>query len=336
MSHLLVAGKLHPAGEARLRELPARGITVDYVEEVSEASYAPLVSRADALVIRTQPLSAATIAQATRLKVVSRHGVGYDSVDLAALNARGIALTITADVNTVSVAEHTMMQLLAAAKRVLLADRAVRQREHWSWRNRLEQQEISGKNLLIIGYGRIGQCLARMAAGFGMQVRAYDPWLLRNGWPDGAAGAVAAVAELSEGLAWADCISVHIPRADTPVLGAAEFAAMKPGVILVNTARGGVVCETALAQALASKQVGAAGIDVFDDEPPVESPLLAHPNALLSPHIAGLTAECGQRMALVAIENALNGLDGRIAPEHLVNPEFARIAAQARAEPLAC
>lgn len=317
MPHLLVAGKLHPAGEALLRALPARGVTVDYVQEVSEPSYAPLIAGADALVIRTQPLSAATVALAGRLRVVSRHGVGYDAVDLAALNARGIGLTIVGDVNSVSVAEHAMMQLLAAAKRALRADRAVREPGGWNWRNRLEQQEISGKRLLILGYGRIGRHLARMAAGFQMEVRAYDPFLMRAGWP---AGPVAPVADLHEGLGWADCISVHIPRGDRPTLGPAEFAAMKPGVILSNTARGGVVDEAALAAALAAGHVGAAGVDVFDAEPPAgPSPLFAQDAAILSPHIAGLTNECGERMAIASVLNALAYLDGTIDPDLVVN-----------------
>ncbi|RDD72371.1 hydroxyacid dehydrogenase [Paracoccus versutus] len=320
MPHLLVAGKLHPAGEALLRELPARGITVDYVEEISEPSYAPLIHKADALVIRTQPLSAATVALAERLKVVSRHGVGYDAVDLAALNERGIALTIVGDVNSISVAEHAMMQLLAGAKRVLLADRAVREPGQWGWRNRLEQQEISGKNLLIIGYGRTGQRLARMAAGFEMTVRAHDPCLSRKGWPEGP---VAEIADLDEGLAWAHCISIHVPRADKPVLGAREIALMKPGVVLANTARGGVVDEAALAEALASGQVGAAGVDVFDDEPPCGSPLFDQPTAVLSPHIAGLTAECGERMAIASIQNAIDYLDGTLDRGLIVNAAFA-------------
>ncbi|MCX8997006.1 hydroxyacid dehydrogenase [Rhizobiaceae bacterium BDR2-2] len=320
MPHLLVAGKLHPSGVALLGELETRGFGVDYVEDVSEPSYAPLIHKADALVIRTQPLSAATIARAEKLKVVSRHGVGYDSVDLAALNARAIALTIVGDVNSVSVAEHAMMQLLAGAKRALLADRAVREPEHWGWRNRLEQQEISGKNLLILGYGRIGRHLARMAGGFGMQIRAYDPFLERAGWPEGPVRPVT----LEEGLGWADCISVHIPRGDRPAIGQAEIALMKGGVILANTARGGVVCEQALADALASGHVGAAGVDVFDEEPPVDgSPLFAHPNVILSPHIAGLTAECSERMAILSIENAVNYLAGTIDPRLVVNPDFA-------------
>ncbi|MBO9457134.1 hydroxyacid dehydrogenase [Paracoccus sp. R12_1] len=322
MPHLLVAGKLHPAGEALLRELPARGITVDYVEEISEPSYAPLIKKADALVIRTQPLSAATVALAEKLKVVSRHGVGYDAVDLDALNERGIALSIVGDVNSISVAEHAMMQLLAGAKRVLLADRAVREPGRWGWRNRLEQQEISSKKLLIIGYGRTGQRLARMAAGFEMTIRAHDPYLSRKGWPEGP---VAEVADLDEGLPWADCISIHVPRADRPVLGAREIALMKPGVVLANTARGGVVDEVALAEALASCQVGAAGVDVFDEEPPESSPLFGQPTAVLSPHIAGLTAECGERMAIASIQNALDYLNGTVDPGLIVNPTFAYV-----------
>lgn len=318
MARLLVAGKMHPSGVALLKAYESRGVIVDYVEEVSEASYAPLIAEADALVIRTQPLSAATIAEARKLKVVSRHGVGYDSVDLAALNARGIGLTVVGDVNSISVAEHAMTQLLACAKRALRADRAVREIGQWGWRNRLEPQEVFNRHLLIIGYGRIGRHLAKMAAGFNMQVRAYDPYLERTGWPEGSVRPVS----LEEGLAWADFISIHTPRGDRPTLGAEEFARMKPGVIIANTARGGVVCERALAEGLASGHVAGAGLDVFDEEPPTRiNPLFTHDNAVLSPHIAGLTAECSERMALSSIENAMNFLEGTVDSSLVVNPE---------------
>src|SRR5208283_2892285 len=163
MPHLLIAGKLHPAGLALVNG--NHGFTYDYVEEVSEAGYAPLIGKADAFVIRTQPLSSATIAKASRLKIVSRHGVGYDSVDVATLNKRRIPLCIVGDVNSLSVAKHAMMLMLACARQVIRADRAVRTGP-WGWRNRLEAGEISGKGLLIIGYGRSGRHLARMAEGF--------------------------------------------------------------------------------------------------------------------------------------------------------------------------
>jgi D-3-phosphoglycerate dehydrogenase len=319
MTHLLVAGKLHHAGVARLDALKSTGVKVTYIEEISEPSYADHIVHADALVIRTQPLSAATIARADTLQIVSRHGVGFDAVDVDALNKRGIPLAIVGDVNSVSVAEQAMMQLLAGAKQAIRADRAVRDPAKWGWRNRLEQREISGKNLLIIGYGRAGRKLARMAAGFNMSIRAFDPYLNSKGWPEGL---VRPVETLNQGLAWADCLSLHIPPDKTPLLDAEAFDKMKPGMIIANTARGGVLCETSLAAALRDGRVHAAGLDVFDVEPPNgDMPLAEHDNAILSPHIAGLTEEASERMALCAIDNAMNALNGTLDPDLIVNKD---------------
>lgn len=314
MPHVLVAGKLHPSGIELLRG--RSDVTFDYVEEVSEPSYAPLIDAADGLVIRTQPLSAETVQRAARLRIVSRHGVGYDSVDLPSLNERGIALAVVGDVNSVSVAEQAMMLLLAAAKRVIRSDRAVRNGD-WGWRNRLEPIELWRKRLLIVGFGRSGRHLARMATGFGMDSRAFDPFLANRGWPDES---VSPVAVLSEGLPWADYVSVHAPKGDRPVIGAAEFAMMKPTAVLVNTARGGVVDESALIAALSEERLAAAGLDVFDDEPPSpDNPLFAMDRVILSPHIAGLTAECAERMAVSSVQNVLDFFAGRLDPVLVVN-----------------
>jgi D-3-phosphoglycerate dehydrogenase / 2-oxoglutarate reductase len=135
MPHVLIAGRLHPSGLALLND--TAGVTYDYVEDVAEQSYAPLIGKTDALVIRTQPLSAETVARAERLKIVSRHGVGYDAVDLNALNARRIPLCVVGDVNSASVAEHAMMLILACAKFLVRADRSMRG-GLWDWRNKLE------------------------------------------------------------------------------------------------------------------------------------------------------------------------------------------------------
>ncbi|MFD2054345.1 hydroxyacid dehydrogenase [Mesorhizobium calcicola] len=322
MPHILVAGKLHPSGMALLNSLP--DVTFDYIEEVSEQSYAPLIGKADALVLRTQPLSAETVAKADRLRVVSRHGVGYDAVHLPSLIERGIALTIVGDVNSVSVAEHAMMLILAASKRALRADRSVRQPNEWGWRNNLEAEEISGKNLLIVGFGRIGRHLARMASGFGMEVRAFDPYLQEQAWPEGP---VSAVDALRDGLSWADVISINIPKADQPLIGRAEFAVMRRGAILVNTARGGIVEEQALVDALRSGQVGAAGLDVFDREPPAEGNSLVNlDQVILSPHIAGLTRECGERMAVASVRNVIDFFSGKIDPALVVNRSAGKAA----------
>lgn len=310
MAHLLVAGKLHPSG---LRLLEGSGHSFDYVEEISEASYQACLPRAEGIVIRTQPLGAASIAKAPGLQVVSRHGVGFDAVDVAALNARRIPLCIVGDVNSAGVAEHAMMLILAACHRLIAADRATRD-GNWAWRNGLQTQEVRGKRLLILGFGRIGRHLAGMARAFGMQVWAHDPYV--TDWPDLATRAP----DMPAALAEADVVSLHLPRADHVLLGPREIAAMKPGAVVVNTARGGLVDELALALALKSGHLGAAGIEVFEAEPPGrDHPLFALPNVVLTPHNAALTVECAERMAIASVQNVLDFFAGRLDPALIVN-----------------
>jgi D-3-phosphoglycerate dehydrogenase / 2-oxoglutarate reductase len=316
MPHVLVAGPLHPSGRALLDRAP--GITVRYLEETTEASLADHVAEAEAVLLRTQPMSAATVTRAKRLRIVSRHGVGHDAVDVDALNARGIALTICGDVNATSVAEHACMLILAASKRALRADRAVRTGA-WSWRNALESRDLRGCNLLQIGYGRIGRHIARMMAGFGVSIRAFDPFLPQNAWSDAPA---TPVSDLAEGLAWADIVSVSVPGGDRPLIGREELAAARNGLVIVNTSRGGVVEEAALIEALETGKVGAAGLDVFEDEPlPADHPLTRYDQVILSPHIAGLTEGAAERMAVGSVRNILDFFDGRIDTTLVVNRE---------------
>ena len=201
------------------------GVTFDYVEEVSEPSYAPLIGKADALVIRTQPLIGGDDRKRRQAedRLAPRRRIRLRGH--AALNARRIPLCIVGDTNSVSVAEHAMMMILACAKQAIRADRAVRS-GNWGWRNRLEAGEISGKRLLIVGFGRAGRHLARMARGFEMEVRAFDPFLAEKGWPEGA---VQPVASLSDGLAWADVISVNVPKAGQPLLTSPRVHANETG-----------------------------------------------------------------------------------------------------------
>ena len=170
-----------------------------------------------------------------------------------------------------------------------------------------------------MGCGRSGGALVCMAAGFGMDIRDYDPCLDGHGWPGGS---VKPVRALAEGLAWADVVSVNLPKADSPILGAAEIAAMKRGAILVNTARGGIIDEAALVEAVRSGHIGAAGLDVFDDEPPLRgNPLLALDQVILTPHIAGLSRESAERMAISSVQNVLDFLAGRLDPALIVNKD---------------
>jgi D-3-phosphoglycerate dehydrogenase / 2-oxoglutarate reductase len=315
MPHLLVAGKLHPSGLDLLLSAP---VTFDYVEEISEPSYQAYLSKADALVIRTQPLSAASIAKAPGLKIVSRHGVGYDAVDVPALNARGIPLCIVGDVNSSGVAEHAMMLILAATHRLIAADRATRGGD-WGWRNGLQTHEVAGKRLLILGFGRIGQKLAVLARAFGMEVHAHDPYIAADRWPEGATRAT----DLGVALSQADAVSLHLPRADRAVLGAAELAVMKPTAVVVNTARGGLIDEPALAAALRAGRLGGAGIEVFDAEPPAKDhPLFGLDQVVLTPHNAALTVECAERMAIASVQNVLDFFAGKLDPALVVNKDL--------------
>lgn len=315
MPHVLVAGRIHQAGIDVLRSAP--GITCDLVDEVSTASYAPKMPEADALLIRTQPLPASVIDTAPRLKVVSRHGVGYDSVDAAALTARGIPLAVVGDVNSRAVAEHSFALMLALAKRVTAHDRATRE-GNWALRDAFSARELGGRRLLLVGYGRIGRVVGDMARAFGMRVSVYDPFQ--------AAEAVRAtgaepVGSLAEGLAAADVVSLHIPKSGAEaVIGAEELRLMRPDAFLVNTGRGGLIDEDALADALEAGRLGGAGLDVFVAEPPAgHERLLRSDRAILSPHIAGLTEECTIRMGEVAARNIVDFFGGRLDPKLVVN-----------------
>ena len=315
MPHLLIAGKIHDDGIALLKA--AKGVTYDYVTEISHDSYAPLIDKADGLVVRTQPVPALTIAQGKNLKIVSRHGVGYDAVDVPALNARGIPLAIIGDVNSRPVAEHAMMLMLALAKKVRTYDAATRVGP-WGYRNSFEAIELHEKNLLVVGFGRIGRHVAKMASGFGMNIYAFDPFQSNDAIK---AGGAEPVTDLKTGLALADFVSVHVPMSGgKAVIGSEELACMKKSALIVNTARGGLIDENALHAALQSGQIAGAGIDVFLEEPPpADHPLFTSEKVILSPHSASLTAESAIRMAVMSVKNALDYFDAKLDPAFVVN-----------------
>jgi D-3-phosphoglycerate dehydrogenase len=315
MTHILVAGRLHQAGVDLLKS--ASGITFKLIDEISLDSYAPHVGEADAILLRTQPLTAELVAKAPSLKIVSRHGVGYDAVDVKALTARNIPLAIVGDVNSRAVAEHTLMLMLSAARRTVAHDHAARSGD-WNIRNAFETTELDGKHLLLLGLGRIGRRVAQLAQAFGMRVTAYDPFVTREAMESLG---VANAATIHEALPLADYISLHVPLSPKgPVIGPSELALMKPSAIIVNAARGGLVDEMALDQALRQGRLAAAALDVLAEEPPASShPLLSNPKVTISPHSAGLTAECAARMAISSVQNILDFFEGRLSPTLIVN-----------------
>jgi D-3-phosphoglycerate dehydrogenase len=324
MPHILVAGKLHPAGVERLKQ--AQGFTFTLVEEVSVESYLPHLPEAEAVVIRTQPMTAETIALAPKLKIVSRHGVGYDSVDVKALTLRGIPLCIVGDVNSRAVAEHTLMLMLAVARRAAPHDAASRN-GNWNVRNRFETVELDGKTLLLVGYGRIGRRVGELARAFGMAVMAHDPFVSQDVL---AKHGVRPAEDLLKALGEADYVSLHMPgQASGAVIFEEELRAMKPSAILINAARGGLVDELALDKALREGRLFGAGLDVLKAEPPApDHPLLTNDRVLVSPHTAGLTSECAARMAVASVQNVIDHFAGRLDPALVVNASATGYAAR--------
>lgn len=317
MDRVIIVGKIHHRG-LEILEGQAR-LDVRQYPALDEQQMQQAASEADAILIRTSRLSRQAIEGATHLKVVARHGVGYDNIDIEALNARRVPLALVGNVNSVSVAEHAMYLLLACMKNGTAYDRAMRE-GRWNVRDSLSARDIEGKTLLILGYGRIGREVARRARAFGMKIEAYDPWI------DAAQGSegVALRSDLDAALAEADVVSLHLPlTAETRImLDRERLGRLKRDAVVICTARGGLIDEAALAEALGSGMLKAAGLDVFEEEPPQPAhPLLQLDNVVLSPHSAALTEECAARMAAISAQNCLDGLYGRLDPALLANPQ---------------
>ena len=273
-----------------------------------------------AIGVRVVRLDQGLLSRAPRLRVVAKHGVGYDNIDVSYLAGRSIPVTVTADANSVSVAEHTMTLMLAAAKHLRAYDEAVRQ-GNWEFRKSARAVELAGRRVLVVGFGRIGKRVAALCRAFGLHVLVHDTAdaVLEQA---GAAG-YTCIADLDTGLAQADVLTLHIPltRQSAMLLDAARLGRLPRGAIVVNCARGGIVDEDALAQALAKGAVGAAALDVFRQEPVVQPHrLAAFDNVVLTPHSAATTREGARAMAVAMAQNILDGIDGRLDSSCIVDP----------------
>jgi D-3-phosphoglycerate dehydrogenase / 2-oxoglutarate reductase len=318
MPHIVVADPIHPDGMERLLKAP--GVTVDHPGNAANEPLTERLRKADGLIVRGTPVDDALLVNAGQLRVVCRHGVGYDLVDVPALTKRGIALMITPEANAASVAEHALMLMLSLARNVVPVSAGVRQ---GGWRARWQSStfELGGRRILIIGFGRIGTRVARLCAAFGMKVAVHDPYM-----PAGTirgAGFEAAV-DRDAGLAKADIVTVHVPANDRTrgMVNAAFLSKMRPGSVLINTARGTLVDESALEAALRSGHLAAAGLDVLSVEPMVKPPsMLALDNLIVTPHVAASTAEGLRRMAWDSAGNVLDFLACRFDRDAVVNTE---------------
>ncbi len=242
------------------------------------------------------------------LKVISRYGVGVERVDLAAAAERGITITNTPGVNAGAVADLTLGLMLAVARRIPALDRQVKA---GAW-PRTIGMEMSGKTLGILGLGAIGKEVAKRAQGFSMRILAYDPWLDATYAEQHGIRPMG----LNELLAESDIVSLHLPlTAETDnMLCAERIARMKPGAILINTARGGLADETALLTNLVTGHLGGLGLDAFSVEPPGDSPLFRFDNVVVTPHAGAHTSEATANMAIRSVENLISVLSGRLCP----------------------
>jgi D-3-phosphoglycerate dehydrogenase len=308
---VLVAEPLGQAGLDRLAQEHAVDVRLNLTRDELLAA----LPEYDALIVRSQvQVDAPAIAAGTRLKVVGRAGVGVDNIDVAAATNAGVAVVNAPTANTLAAAEHTMALILALARRVAAADASVRRGE---WRRAdFMGTELGGKTLGIVGLGRVGFAVADRAAAFGMRVLGADPFVNN----DRASEHGVMVAPLTSMFAMADVVTLHVPLDDSTrgLIDAQLLASMKGGALLVNVARGGVVDEAALADALVSGQIGGAAIDVFEREPLGDSPLLSAPNTVLTPHLGASTAEAQARASLEVVQGVLDILAGRPAT-HQVN-----------------
>ena len=316
---------LLPAAMARAgwEVLARRGdvLAVPFDMNTSTAAFHALLADAEGVALVTTPFGEAEIQAGPRLRVVARHGVGYDMVDVAALTRHGIPLMVTGDANSPSVAELALYFMLEFAKRGAQLNAMVR--EH-RWTDRLSEElpvELFGKTLLLVGFGRTGARLAKACLALGMTVCVYDPCVEPAGIT--SAGCVPE-RDLDAALPHADFVSIHCPKTTETLsmFNALRFARMKPTAFLINTARGGIIDQAALYAALSTGVIRGAGLDVFDREPPApDEPLLALPNVIAAPHMAGVTKESFDRMSVAVANNLLSVLDDKPKVENVVNQE---------------
>ena len=318
MAKLLLAGSFHADISTLLDNRP--DVEVTTMVEPTEQELANAIPGFDGLVIRTTRFGAAACAKADKLKVISRQGVGFDNIVVEAATAHGLPGAVVGEANSNAVCEHAFMLMLATVKDALPLDNAVRKQDY-ARRNAMTAGEVAGKTILIVGFGRIGTRMARRCAAFDMNIIVADPYVPRrviqgHGYEY--------VEDFRNALDRADILTMHRPgnHDGSPVMTGQEFSRMRKGAVLINTARGTLLDEDALYQALTNGPLAAAGLDVTRDEPPAEDlPLLQLDNVLLSPHIAGVTREAFRAMGLQAVQNCLDAFDGKLDDYYLINPE---------------
>lgn len=318
MHTVVLCRPLHASGMALLEA--RHDVAIRTLDRPSAKELADAIPGANAVLVGLEKVDQALLDRAPDLRIVSRFGVGYDTVDIPACTRRGVVVGVTNGANDLSVAEHTLLLLLAVARRAIEMDTSVRA-GRWMIRDGRPMGELSGRTILVVGYGRIGTRVARLCAAFGMKVMVSDPYFPV---PRIAADGFVPVTDIAAALPQIDVLTLHCPLGEDThhMINQEMLGLMKPSAWLINAARGPLVDEKALVEALSSGKLEAAGLDVQFREPPdPANPLLKLHNVVLSPHNAAAPLECNEKMSIRAAKNMLELFDGVLDPGYVVNPE---------------
>ncbi len=314
---IAIMGEIHEEGWQILKK---ENFECFEIKNFEEENLKKELINVDGIILRTANLHSKVLKYCNNLKIITRHGVGYDNVDLEFLNRNKIALAITSTSNAVSVAEHVLTSFLYLTKNIHLSDKITREGRFSDKASLPNFFELFRKNVVIFGFGRIGKEVAKRCKGFDANIYVVDPFahteeIEKYGYK---------LLDKIEGLKLADYISLHLPLNDQTInfINENEFSIMKNTAIVVNTARGGIINEECLEKVLKEKKIRGAALDVFEKEPPNKNhPIFKLTNVLLSPHNAALTLECRKRMAIEAVENTIYFLNknNRLNPDNIVN-----------------
>ena len=316
MKKILIIQEIHKYGIDLLKN--NKNFEYEITDGNDEKILKEKIKHCDAATIRTAKLPAEVIRNAKKLKIISRHGVGYDNIDLKAAKENNTTISITATANAVAVAEHVMFMLLNISKRKDMYDKTVKSGEFME-RNKLPKTiELWSKNILIIGFGRIGKSLIKRCLGFEMNVYVYDPFVSKE---DIESLGGKKIEDLNEGVKKMDAISLHIPLNEKTknIVNHELLKNMKKNCIIINASRGGIINENDLNKSLNENRIFGAGLDVFNKEPPDnDNPLLKNDKTFLSPHTAAFTEECMVRMGKETIQNIIDFFDKKLEKSKIV------------------
>lgn len=312
---VLVTQPIHTKGMALLENAVEKVVAApnDRIETIASL----LDKEVTGVIVRYNLFNRELMEKAPNLKVIARHGIGVDLIDMEAATERGIMVVNTPDAATVSVAEHVVMMILALSKKMIFADRELK-KGNYSVKDKYMPDDVEGKTLGLIGFGKIGKEVAKRCIGLGMDVTAFDPYTDQAAFDSMGVEKAAAMESLLER---SDFVSLHTPLSPQThhLLGEAQFKLMKESAYLINCSRGQVVDEAALIRSLQQKIIAGAGLDVFEKEPPeAGNPLFCMDNVIVTPHSSSLTVNGKVKMAVGAAEQLLKVLKGE-APDYLVN-----------------